>query len=81
MPLTRWHVAGVALTCVPAGDLVPGESASCTGGLTTTTGADVTRAATVSWDAESATSAPVTVTWVDTPAPTLDSARAGRGVA
>ena len=51
------------MTCAPAGVLLPGESTSCTGGLTTTSGADVTRTATVTWDAESATSAPVTVTW------------------
>ena len=55
---------GVSLTCVPAGGPVPGGEHRCTGGLTTTGGADVTRTATVTWDAESATSAPVTVTWV-----------------
>ena len=62
-------VAGVSLTCAPAGALLPGASTSCTGGLTTTSGADVTRTATVTWDAESATSAPVTVTWAPAPAP------------
>ena len=57
-------VPGVALTCAPTGALAPAASTSCTGGLTTTSGADVVRAATVTWDAESATSAPVTVAWV-----------------
>ncbi len=44
--------------------LAPGASTTCTGTLTTTTGADVVRTATVTWGAQSATSDPVTVTWV-----------------
>ena len=42
----------------------PGASTTCTGTFTTTTGADVTRTATVTWGADSATSDPVTVAWV-----------------
>ena len=57
-------IPGVTLLCSPAGALAPGASSTCTGTLTTTTGADVVRAATVSWGPSSATSQPVTVAWV-----------------
>lgn len=57
-------IDGVTLSCQPIGPVAPQATITCTGTLITTAAADVTRTASVAWDAEAAQSTPVTISWV-----------------